>query len=109
MTTSLRGLAAGVVLAGCAVGLASPASAELTDGTYQLTWAGDPAPSKGLVVTSCGEGCKHTQMVGAAEPVDFHLQGNIWTPVDAAAPVTIDNNTLAGVNSGDAFQLTKIS
>ena len=108
MTTSLRGLAAGVVLAGCAVGLASPASAELTDGTYQLTWAGDPAPSKGLVVTSCGEGCKHTQMVGAAEPVDFHLQGNIWTPGCRRAGDDRQQSP-AGVNSGDAFQLTKIS
>lgn len=37
MTTIIRGFALGVVLAGCALGLASPASAELTDGTYQMT------------------------------------------------------------------------
>jgi hypothetical protein len=106
---ALRGLAVGAVLAGCAIGLASPASAELTDGTYELTYQGDPAP-RNLIVTSCGDGCKHGQIVGAADPggVDFHLQGNAWIADSAGTVVTIDNNTLGGSSGSNPFSLLKI-
>ena len=107
MTTIIHGLAAGVVLAGCAIGLASPASADLTDGTYQVTYQGDPAP-RTLIVTSCGDGCKHTQIAGALEAMDFHLQGNTWTGDSASPVVTIDNNTLGGSSDSNTFSLLKI-
>jgi hypothetical protein len=50
------------VIASAAVGLASPASADLLDGTYERTGNG-PAGSNfagpiTVVVTSCGAGCK---------------------------------------------------
>ena len=92
------------------MGLAGPASAELTDGTYQLTYQGDPAP-RNLIVTSCGDGCKHGQIVGAADPggVDFHLQGNTWIADSSAGTVvTIDNNTLGGSSGSNPFSLLKI-
>ena len=110
MTTIIRGLAAGVVLAGCAIGLASPASAELTDGTYQLTYLAAPGPApKTIVVTSCGDGCKRSQIVGPFNAVEYHLQGDTWTaPSLDGFPKTIDNNTLAGSANTWAVQLTKI-
>ncbi|WP_157546018.1 hypothetical protein [Mycobacterium sp. IS-1742] len=93
---ALRGLAVGVVLAGCAIGLASPASAELVDGTYQETFEGGSS-STTKVVTSCGSGCK---LVRAANGTtfEFHLQGNTWTATapSGASVVTINNDTLAG-------------
>ncbi|HKV19321.1 MAG TPA: hypothetical protein VJR50_09815 [Mycobacterium sp.] len=107
MTTIIHGLAAGVVLAGCAIGLASPASADLTDGTYQVTYQGDPAP-RTLIVTSCGDGCKRTQIAGALQPVDFHLQGDTWTADSSEPVVTIDDNTLGGSSDSNLFSLVKI-
>jgi major membrane immunogen (membrane-anchored lipoprotein) len=111
MTAIIRGLAVSVVLAGCAIGLASPASAELTDGTYQLTYSADPGPApKTIVVTSCGDGCKLSQIVGPYNAVEYHLQGDTWTAPSADGSVmTIDNNTLAGTANTWAIQLTKIS
>lgn len=109
MMTITRGLAVGVVLAGAAVGLATPASAELTDGTYALTYSGDSSPHDNFVVTSCGDGCKHGQILGAAGPVDFHLQGSNWTAVTSSGTtVTIDDSSLAGSSAGNAFQLVKV-
>jgi hypothetical protein len=114
-----RGLAVGVVLAGAAVALAAPASADLTDGTYQANY--DVAGSHPWVVTSCGAGCKSIQWDnGEKSGTDtYHLNGNTWT---VGAPTgkynsvkTIDNNTLAGTNEADfmgdhiveRFQLVK--
>ena len=110
MTTTLRGLAVGAVLAGCAVGLAAPASAELTDGTYQLTYVANPGPPpRTIVVTSCGDGCKHAQIVGPYTATEYHLQGNTWTaPAADGSLMTIDNNTLAGSANTWAIQLTKV-
>ena len=109
--TILRGVAVGVVLAGAAVGLAAPASADLTDGTYQMTYLAVPGPEpRTMVVTSCGAGCKHMQIPGPYTAVEYHLQGDTWTaPADDGYPKTIDNNTLAGSASTWGFQLTKIS
>ena len=105
-----RGLAVGVVLAGAAVGLASPASAELVDGTYQLRYLVDPSPTPDtVVVTSCGAGCKRVQISGPYAPSDYHLQGNTWTAAsEAGSPITIDNNTLAGSANGHDYQLVKV-
>jgi hypothetical protein len=104
-----RGLAVGVALAGAAVGLASPASAELTDGTYQLTYLTNPDPTpKTVVITSCGADCKRFQIPGPYEPLDYHLQGDTWTATGADGNTqTINNNTLAGTISTWAVQLTK--
>jgi hypothetical protein len=109
ITTTIRGLAVGAVLAGCAIGLAGPASAELTDGTYTLDYIGHPSDSKTMVVISCGDGCKHMQIVGA-DPggVDFHLQGNTWTGLSSGTVVTIDNDALGGSSGGNPFSLTKV-
>jgi hypothetical protein len=101
---ALRGLAVGVVLAGCAIGLASPASADLTDGTYTMTYLSQPGPAPAtLVVTSCGTGCKQVQL-GSYAPLEYRLEGNTWTAGDK----TIDNSTLAGQVNTWAVQLTKI-
>jgi hypothetical protein len=93
-----------------AVGLAAPASAELTDGTYELRYIVDPSPTPDtIVVTSCGAGCKHIQMSGPYTPSDYHLQGNTWTATSAEGTArTIDNNTLAGSAAGNAYQLVKV-
>jgi hypothetical protein len=96
-----------VIAGAAAVGLAAPASAELADGTYQMTYFDGSSSPGNLVATSCGAGCKHIQ-VGAAEPLDFHLQGTMWTATSEGGLVTIDNNTLAGSTAGGAFQLTKV-
>jgi hypothetical protein len=97
------------VVAGAAVGLASPASAELTDGTYEMTYLKDPAPPDTVVVTSCGAGCKHVQISGPYAAVDYHLEGNTWTaPSSDGQAKAIDNNTLAGTASTWAFQLVKV-
>ena len=108
--TTIRGLAVGAVLAGCAIGLAGPACAELTDGTYTVDYIGHPSDSKTLVVNSCGDGCKHTQIVGADPAgLDFHLQGNTWSgQADPETTVTIDNETLGGSSGSSPFTLTKV-
>jgi hypothetical protein len=108
MTTTIRGLAVGAVLAGRAIGLASPASAELTDGTYQMTYLVDPGPPDTIVITSCGAGCKHWQMNGPYTAVEYHLQGDTWTAPSPDGPMTVDNNTLAGSTGFWAYQLTKV-
>jgi hypothetical protein len=102
-----RGLAVGVALAGAAVGLASPASAELTDGNYQgnLEINGSSHP---WVVTPCGAGCKSVQWdTGDATGTDtYHLNGNIWTAEPSGTTnltKTIDNNTLLATLEGDVL------
>jgi hypothetical protein len=105
MMTFNRGLAVGVVLAGAAVGLASPASADLTDGTYQANY--DFGGSHPWVVTSCGAGCKSVQWdSGDATGTDtYRLNGNTWTTGAPKGEInsvnTIDNNTLVATNTAD--------
>jgi hypothetical protein len=105
----IRKLGVGAVLVGAAIGLAGPASAELTDGTYQLTYLANPGPEpRTVVVTSCGDGCKRFQIPGPYTPLDYHLQGDTWTATGADGNTqTINNNTLAGTISTWAVQLTK--
>jgi hypothetical protein len=97
-------------MAGAAVGLAAPASAELTDGAYEMRYVKNPSPTPDIiVVTSCGAGCKHFQMNGPYEPFEYHLEGNTWTaPSKNGLPNTIDNNTLAGSENTWEFQLVKV-
>lgn len=91
-----------------AVAFAAPASADLTDGTYQMTYSDGAAPPSTWVVTSCGAGCKRLQRA-PYEPLDYHLQGNTWTATSSEGKVqTIDNNTLAGSSNGNAYQLVKV-
>jgi hypothetical protein len=67
MMTVTRGLAAGVVLAGAAVGLAGPASAEPLSGTYSATFNS----SSGEMQTRAGD----------TTDKDLHLLGSLWTAV----------------------------
>jgi hypothetical protein len=113
MTTIIRALAAGVVLAGAAVGLAGPASAQLGEGSYTwtVTGGGMAGVHSQWVLTPCGQTCMTVQYSNG-ETNDFHLQGNTWTGTNSAGCTeTIDNNSLAGRNVCPAlsteFQLSK--
>lgn len=64
-------------LLGVAVGLAGPANAALTPGTYRS----DDLTSE-WVFTSCGDGCLRREVVTTGRVDDFHRQGNTWTNVD---------------------------
>lgn len=107
MATITRRLAVGAVLAGAAILLAAPASADLTDGAYQANFDSGGG-SQRWVVTSCGAGCKSVQWTGeqgGGGTFTYHLNGNTWTtgPMGEHTTVvmTIDNNTLAGTQEAD--------
>lgn len=101
-TTRIAALAA--VMAGAAVGLASPASAELLDGTYEQTGDG-PAGSvlggvRTVTITSCGAGCKNLAGADLSNRVhEYRLEGNTWTARDAGEVYTIDNGSLTGTET----------
>jgi hypothetical protein len=110
-----RGMAIGAVLVGAAVGLASPASAQLSEGSY--TWTITAGGPVGLdshwVLTSCGQDCITVQFSNG-DTMDVHLQGNAWTGIKSnpGCAFTIENNSLAGrENCPDGtttqFQLAK--
>ncbi len=93
------------VMAGAAVGWASPASAALVDGTYQRTGdgpAGSVFAEATVVVTSCGAGCKN--LAGTLkndEVVQLHLEGTTWTGTNSFHDVlTVDNDALTGSETG---------
>ena len=97
MITIIRGLAVGVVVAGAAVGLASPASADLHSGSYTATVTNGggrvrPGVTHLWTLTSCGSGCLHIHGDDPVWDKDIHLQGNTWTPADNG--FTIDNDSL---------------
>jgi hypothetical protein len=80
MTTITRGLAAGVVLAGAAVGLASPALADdpppvpVTPGQHTMTYSG-----KAFAVTvalDCGPAC--FSWADNTTRDEFHWVGDKW-------------------------------
>jgi hypothetical protein len=90
---------AAAVMAGAAIGLAGPASAELGEGSYAINSTGGGG-GMGIhshwVVTPCGQGCLTVRFANG-ETTDFHLQGNTWTGTNAAGCTwTVDNNSLAG-------------
>lgn len=103
--TITRGLAVGVVLAGAAVGLAAPASAEPLNGTYTetVTDNGGSMVRTGAtidwILTPCGPDCTHIQQTAADNPwdTDVHLQGNTWSgTIKPGRTIAFDKDTLAG-------------
>jgi hypothetical protein len=103
--TITRSLAVGIVVAGVAIGSAAPASADLTDGTYQANY--EHGGTHPWVVSSCGAGCKSIQWDNGEHTgtETYHLNGSTWT---TGAPEgkfnsvrKIDNNALAGTNEAD--------
>jgi hypothetical protein len=100
MKTIALGLGAGIVLAGAAVGLAGPASAEITDGAYLITVTdghgivpnGD---KQGVFTSSCGPDC--TTLNSGEWTVDARLQGNAYSGVTSEGlTLTFDKDSLAG-------------
>lgn len=107
------GLIPAVVLAGVAVGLASPAAAEELNGTYRYDHDG-PSTWSTWTVTSCGPGCADVAATGGANWAPYggqaHLDGADWTmvspwpdagtcdgtPVTASRTLSWDAETLTG-------------
>lgn len=89
----------GAVMAGAALGLAAPASADLVDGTYDWVPTEPPGTTTSWVFTSCGAGCKRAESSEIMTARDFHLSGNTWswTNPETNWVTTIDNNSLAVV------------
>jgi hypothetical protein len=110
---SIRIAAPAAVMAVAAIGLAAPAAAELTDGTYQVTW--DTGETKTWVITSCGEGCKSVSVDGISGG-EYRLQGNAWTKITPSGVTvySIDDTTLAGAvgmvdgETTGTYQLVKV-
>ena len=102
-TTRIATLAA--VMAAAAVGLASPASADLLDGSYERTGDGPPGSlfaEVTVVVTPCGAGCKNLAgTLKSDEVVQMHLQGQTWTGTNSFHDeLIIDNASLTGTETG---------
>ena len=100
MNTIAYGFAASAVLAGVAIGLAGPASAEITDGPYLITVTeghgivpnGD---KQGVFTSSCGSDC--TTLNAGEWTVDARLQGNAYSGVTSEGlTLTFDKDSLAG-------------
>jgi hypothetical protein len=119
MITIARGFAAGVVLAGTAVGLAVPASAEAPSGSYTATtieggMVMQPGSTMNWSLTPCGPDCTRIEPNPPnPKTFDLHPQGNSWTGVDGAGcAVTLDSTSLlvtevCPVLGNLSFQLTK--
>lgn len=110
---TVRFAAVAAVLTSTAVGLATPASAELTDGQYEKTYLSDGRTIT-VIFTSCGPSCKRQENLDSAVAVEYHLEGNTWiSPAGSASVQTIDNDSLTGafhtgeLSSGD-FKLVKV-
>jgi hypothetical protein len=95
MAILIRGLVLGVAVTGVALGLASPASAELTPGQYTGTMLDAGASGKQVGSTKpyeaapCGPDC---MMISGTE---LHRQGNTWTGATGASnQIILDNDTL---------------
>ncbi len=115
--TMIRTVAITAALAGAAVGLAGPVSADPLDGTYTAMAIKGP---RGAVTTTtftpCGPDCVHLQTQTGAG-TDLHLQGNSWTGIlpmlNGAGECTesIDKNSLVMTHSCGSYtivsQLTK--
>ena len=103
-----RGLAAGAVISGLAIGVAGPVSAEPLSGSYTGTiTAVNPAGQGANVgqtttftLTPCGPDCTTMAALNVNVPwaTDLHLQGSTWTGHANQAgdcALTLDNNSLA--------------
>jgi hypothetical protein len=114
MKSIIGGVTAGVFFAGAAIGLASSASAQLTEGSYTWTTTGGgfAGVHSAWVLSSCGQDCL-TVRFSNGDTMDLHLQGNAWTGANSkGCTYSLDNNSLAGHDDcpgGAAYdwQLTK--
>jgi hypothetical protein len=110
MITFIRGLAIGVVAAGAAVGLASPALAEPLGGSFLATitdvnpvWdMARPGDAMDVTLTPCGVDCTMFAAPRVPQPwsTDLHLQGNTWTGIQpdtgfGPCPIALDNTSRA--------------
>jgi hypothetical protein len=104
----IRMAMAAAAMAISAIGSASPASAELLDGTYGMVGPGG-LPME-MVVTSCGAECKRASINGG-NPRDYHLEGSAWRCVYGDGDVsTVDSNSLVfqDGNAGSVFVTTQL-
>ena len=90
------------MLAGAAIGLASPAAAEPLSGPYSATAVEGFGMQTGTVshwtLSPCGADCTHLH-TGAGKGLDLWLQGNVWTGVDEDCAVTLDNSSRLVLNA----------
>lgn len=107
----VRAAAFSAVLAGASIGLASPASADLVDGTYTATMGSGATSTNTWVVTSCGPGCAHVEVPGLPNGTrDLRLEGSTWSETSdidgdgVSCTTTVDNASLAG-NTGCGFMV----
>lgn len=110
-----RNAALVAVMAGAAVTLAGPASADPLSGSYTQTTTESnkfpPGSHLERVFTPCGPDCTR-DLTSSNGPADFHLQGSTWSYQDEYSSESFDANSLAGrfvSNSGwyVNFQLTR--
>ena len=116
MITIFRRLSVGLMVAGAAVGLAGPASAEPPDGSYDLVVTGGPflRPGTSFPVTMTPGGPDCTRMVTVTgATTELRLQGNNWIGTSSVgqSAYTFDQQSLAGSEDSEGivhtFQLTK--
>jgi hypothetical protein len=126
--TITRRVAAAAVLAGAAVGLASPASAEPPSGNYTatVTAVNDPMAAEMLMgqtnpatLTPCGSDCTHMVLGEKRFESDLRQQGDTWSgplirPSGAPCTATLNSSSLILTSDcpGDVplittYQLTK--
>lgn len=98
------------LVAGASIGLAGPAYAELTDGSYTMTITESNQFKVGQNQTwqvgSCGPDCRHVEVAGGDTPYDFRLAGSTWNasqPTGQAHGFTtsVDDGSLAGTFTFD--------
>lgn len=100
------------LLAAASIGLAGPANAEWTDGTYAYTDPDSPGQTLSTwVVSSCGAGCKHVEVPETGGQLEFHLQGSAWSqtapPLPSGCTYTLDDGSLAAVSSCGGLSLQR--
>lgn len=102
MTFVIRKLGVGFVLAGVAVGLAGPASAEPLEGDYNVTVTdGGQMLQNGSTrvwnMSKCGPDCTHVQ-TSAGGSFDLYDEGavsiGVWTSTQMTCTYTLDNASL---------------
>lgn len=109
----VMGIVPAMVLAGTAVGLASPAAADDFSGTYRYDHNG-PSTWSTWTVTPCGPGCADVAATGGAGWAPYggraRMEGGRWTmvspwpdagdcdgtPLVASRTLSLDAATLAG-------------
>jgi hypothetical protein len=99
------------VVAGVAVGLAAPASAEPLSGTYSAV-LGNGGTARTWVFTPCGPGCASLEIDPPSTSRELHQQGNTWSGTNDGCTTTVDSVTLAGTMGCGMinlqFQLTRM-